>query len=124
MSTSLNTKRTIIEILSTAFLVVLLFAIFKETERQMPGYKPAPVISSDTKHCISCHSEKGNGKVITEQWSVSKHAEVGVDELGNPAGVVDRTGSRPPGHVQTALGETEVLLQGMQGYGFMLDSGA
>ena len=78
MSTSLNTKRTVIGVLSIAFLIVLLFAIFKETERQLPGYKPDPVISSDTKHCISCHSEKGNGKVITEQWAESMHAQVGV----------------------------------------------
>jgi len=78
MATSLNTKRTVIGVLSIAFLIVLIFAIFKETQRQMPNYKPDPVISSETAHCISCHSEKGNGKVITEQWKESKHAEVGV----------------------------------------------
>ncbi len=78
MATSLNTKRTIIGILSIAFLIVLLFAIFKETQRQIPGYTPDPVVSSETDHCISCHSEKGNGKVITEQWKSSRHAQVGV----------------------------------------------
>ncbi len=78
MSTSLNTKRTIIGILSIAFLVVLLFAIFKETQRQLPGYKASPVVDAKTSHCIACHGEKGEGKVISEQWMESKHAEVGV----------------------------------------------
>ncbi|MCP3931404.1 MAG: hydroxylamine oxidoreductase [Bacteroidetes bacterium] len=78
MSTSLNTKRTIIGVLSIAFLAVLLFAIFKETQRQIPGYKAEPVIDAKTKHCIGCHSEKGEGKVITEQWKESNHAQVGV----------------------------------------------
>jgi len=44
----------------------------------MPNYKPLAVISSETDHCLSCHSEKGEGKVITEQWKDSKHAQVGV----------------------------------------------
>jgi len=78
MATSLNTKRTIIGILSIVFLVVLLFALWKETVRQIPGYKPDPIVDAGTKHCIGCHSEKGNGKVIVEDWSNSKHAEVGV----------------------------------------------
>ena len=75
---NLNTKRFFIGILSIAFLVVLLFAIFKETQRQLPGYKAAPVIDAGTKHCISCHSEKGEGKIIVEHWKDSKHAQVGV----------------------------------------------
>ncbi len=78
MSTSLNTKRTIIGVLSIAFLAALLIAVFKETQRQMPNYKPLAVISNETDHCLSCHSEKGEGKVITEQWKDSKHAQVGV----------------------------------------------
>jgi formate-dependent nitrite reductase cytochrome c552 subunit len=78
MATSLNTKRTIIGILSIVFLVVLMFALWKEVQRSMPDYRPKPIVDSDTEHCIGCHSEKGNGKVITEDWSQSKHAEVGV----------------------------------------------
>jgi len=78
MSQSLNNKRTIIGILSIAFLAALIIAVFKEVERQLPDYRPDPVVSAQTKHCIGCHSEKGNGKVITEQWKISKHAEVGV----------------------------------------------
>jgi len=78
MATSLNTKRVIIGVLSIAFIVVLLFAIFKETQRQMPGYTPPPVVDAKTKHCIGCHSEKGEGKVITEQWKNSLHSQVGV----------------------------------------------
>lgn len=78
MATSLNTKRTIIGVLSIVFLIVLLMALWKETERSMPGYKASPMVDADTKHCISCHSEKGVGKVIVEQWENSKHAEVGV----------------------------------------------
>ena len=75
---NLNTKRFFIGILSIAFLVVLLFAIFKETQRQLPGYKAQPVVDANTKHCIGCHSEKGEGKIIVEHWKDSKHAEVGV----------------------------------------------
>ena len=78
MSTSLNTKRWMIAILSIAFLGAVLIAVWKETQRQMPNYKPAPVLSESTKHCVSCHSEKGEGKVIYEQWADSKHAQVGV----------------------------------------------
>ena len=75
---NLNTKRFFIGILSIAFLVVLLFAIYKETQKQLPGYKPAPVVDETTKHCMSCHGEKGEGKIIVEQWKESKHAQVGV----------------------------------------------
>jgi len=78
MATSLNTKRTIIGILSVVFLVVLLFALWKEVQKSMPDYKASPILDSGTKHCIGCHSEKGAGKVIVEQWKNSKHAEVGV----------------------------------------------
>lgn len=78
MATSLNTKRTIIGILSIVFLAVLLIALFKEVQHALPGYKPAPIVDAGTKHCISCHAEKGAGKVIVEQWKNSKHAEVGV----------------------------------------------
>jgi len=78
MSQSLNNKRIIIGVLSIAFIAALMIAVFKEVERQLPDYRPDPVVSNETKHCIGCHSEKGNGKVITEQWKVSKHAEVGV----------------------------------------------
>jgi hypothetical protein len=78
MATSLNTKRIIIGILSLVFLVVLLIALWKEVQHAMPGYKPAPIVDAGTKHCISCHAEKGAGKVIVEQWKTSKHAEVGV----------------------------------------------
>ena len=78
MATSLNTKRVLIGTLSIAFLAALLIALFKETQRQMPDYKPDPVISESTRHCISCHGEQGNGKVISEQWADSKHAQVGV----------------------------------------------
>ena len=38
MSTSLTTKRSIIGVLSIVFLVVLLIALWKETQRQMPDY--------------------------------------------------------------------------------------
>lgn len=78
MAVSLNTKRAMIGILSIAFLAVLIIAIFKETQRQLPNYRPAPVVSEDTRHCMSCHGEKGEGKIISEQWKISKHAEVGV----------------------------------------------
>ena len=78
MSASLNKKRFIIGILSIAFLGALLIAVFKEVQKQIPNYKVQPVMSDNTQHCVSCHSEKGNGKVITDQWMESKHAEVGV----------------------------------------------
>lgn len=78
MSTSLNTKRTIIGFLSLVFLAVLLIALWKETQRSMPDYKPKPIVDADTRHCISCHGVKGAGRVIAEQWKNSKHAEVGV----------------------------------------------
>ncbi len=78
MATSLNTKRTIIGVLSIVFLAVLLIALWKETQRAMPDYKASPIVDEGTKHCIACHSEKGAGKVIVEQWKNSKHAEVGV----------------------------------------------
>ncbi len=78
MATSLNTKRIIIGVLSIAFLAALLIAVFKETQRQMPNYKPMAVLSESTNHCVGCHSEKGEGKVITEQWAESLHAQVGV----------------------------------------------
>ena len=51
MATSLNTKRTIIGILSIVFLVVLIFALWKEVQRSMPDYRPAPIVDSETKHC-------------------------------------------------------------------------
>ena len=78
MATSLNTKRNIIGILSIFFLGVLLIALWKETQRQMPGYKPKPIVDKGTEHCIKCHSAMSNGEVITAQWKDSKHAEVGV----------------------------------------------
>jgi len=78
MATSLNTKRNIIGILSIFFLVVLIIALWKETQRQMPGYKPDPIVDKGTEHCIKCHSAMSNGEVITTQWKDSKHAEVGV----------------------------------------------
>jgi len=78
MATSLNTKRTIIGVLSIVFLAVLLMALWKETQRAMPDYKASPMVDEGTKHCIACHGEKGAGKVIVEQWKDSKHAEVGV----------------------------------------------
>jgi len=78
MAIQLNTKRTIILALSIIFIIVLIFALQKEVQRQMPNYKPAPVISSETEHCIGCHNEKGNGKTIVAQWKHSKHAQVGV----------------------------------------------
>ena len=78
MATSLTTKRMIIGISSIVLLAVLTIALWKETQRQMPNFKPEPIMDAGTKHCISCHSEKGVGKVIAEQWKESKHAEVGV----------------------------------------------
>jgi len=78
MATSLTTKRLIIGISSIVLLIVLIMALWKETQRQMPNFKPEPIMDAGTKHCISCHSEKGVGKVIAEQWKESKHAEVGV----------------------------------------------
>jgi hypothetical protein len=78
MATSLNTKRTIIGILSLIFIVVLLIALVKEVQRTAPTYKPAPIVDEGTRHCTSCHGEQGAGKVIVEQWKDSKHAEVGV----------------------------------------------
>ncbi len=78
MATSLNTKRTIIGVLSLVFIVVLLMALWKEVQHAMPDYKAAPILDAGTKHCISCHGEQGVGKVIVEQWKNSKHAEVGV----------------------------------------------
>ncbi|RLD54002.1 MAG: hydroxylamine oxidoreductase, partial [Bacteroidetes bacterium] len=68
----------IIGIASVVLLAVLTIALWKETQRQMPNFKPEPIMDAGTKHCISCHSEKGVGKVIAEQWKESKHAEVGV----------------------------------------------
>lgn len=78
MATSLNTKRTIIGILSLVFIAVLIIALYKEVQRADPNYKPAPIVDEGTRHCISCHGEQGAGKVIVEQWKDSKHAEVGV----------------------------------------------
>ncbi|MCD6200812.1 MAG: hypothetical protein J7K46_03290 [Bacteroidales bacterium] len=78
MATSLNTKRTIIGILSIVFLVVLLIALYKEVQRSNPNYKPKPIVDEDTRHCISCHGEQGAGKVIVGQWENSRHSEVGV----------------------------------------------
>ena len=78
MATSLNTKRAIIGVLSLVFIVVLLIALVKEVQRTAPTYKPAPIVDEGTRHCTSCHSEQGAGKVIVEQWKDSKHAEVGV----------------------------------------------
>jgi hypothetical protein len=78
MASSLETKRTIIGILSIFFLAVLIIALWKETKRQMPGYKASPIVDKGTAHCIKCHGAKGAGVVITEQWKMSKHAEVGV----------------------------------------------
>ena len=78
MATTLETKRAIIAILSIFFLSVLIIALWKETKRQMPGYRPSPIVDKGTEHCIKCHGAKGAGVVITEQWKISKHAEVGV----------------------------------------------
>ncbi len=78
MATSLNTKRSIIGILSVVFLVVLLIALWKEVQRAMPDYKAAPIINVDTRLCASCHGEQGAGKAIVEQQKNSKHTEVGV----------------------------------------------
>ncbi len=78
MATSLNTKRSIIGVLSIVFLAVLVIALWKEVQRAMPDYKAAPIVDEDTRHCTSCHGEQGAGKVIVEQWKNSKHSEVGV----------------------------------------------
>jgi len=78
MSTSLTTKSSIIGALSIVFIWVLIIALRNETKRQIPDYRPTPVMDAATKHCVSCHGEKGVGKVIAEQWKASKHAEAGV----------------------------------------------
>ena len=78
MATSLNTKRTIIGVLSVVFIIILLMALWKEVQHAMPDYKASPIVDEGTRHCVSCHGEQGAGKVIVEQWKNSKHAEVGV----------------------------------------------
>ena len=56
------TKRTIIGILSIVFLVVLLIALWKETQCSMPDYKPSPIVDPGTNHCFSCHGEQDAGQ--------------------------------------------------------------
>jgi len=78
MATTLETKRTIIGILSLFFLGVIIIAFWKETKRQMPGYKPSPIVDKGTAHCIKCHGAKGAGVVITEQWKMPCKGSQGI----------------------------------------------
>ncbi len=37
-----------------------------------------PIISDETAKCISCHGQKGQGKVIVADWKQSRHSKAGI----------------------------------------------
>ncbi len=75
---SLETKRIIIAVLSFFLLVALLIVGYIEGKKQIPGTKPAIVISPENKKCVECHSQQSNARTAVQQWKESQHAIKGV----------------------------------------------
>ncbi len=73
---SLNAKRIIVALLSFLFLVSLLIVAWVEGLKQRIEQEPEPVVLGVNKDCFDCHQEKS--PAITDQWSHSAHAEMGV----------------------------------------------
>jgi hypothetical protein len=76
---SLNTKRTIIAVLSAAFLVSLLFAQYMEvTRRRVEAGLDGPhvAVPESSRACVDCHAESTPG--IIDHWAGSTHSEKGV----------------------------------------------
>lgn len=78
MKTILKIKRTTINILSIVLIVGLQTSIWSNAHASIPNFEETLDIDKGTKHCISCHGEKGYGKAIVEQWKQSRHAASGV----------------------------------------------
>ncbi len=75
---SLETKRTIIAVLSFFLLAALLIVGYIEGKRHIPGSKPAIAISDGNKKCVECHSQQSNASTAVAQWKESEHAIKGV----------------------------------------------
>ncbi len=89
---SLDTKRIIIAGLSFFLLCALLIVGYIEGKKQIPGAKPAIVVSDENKKCIECHSQQSNATTLVAQWKESQHAIKGVGCLechGAEAGDID-----------------------------------
>jgi hypothetical protein len=89
---SLDTKRIIIAGLSFFLLAALLIVGYIEGKKQIPGAKPAIVVSDENKKCIECHSQQSNATTLVAQWKESQHAIKGVGCLechGAEAGDID-----------------------------------
>ena len=76
---SLNSKRTVIAILSAVFLLSLVFVRWMEVarRRQEAGLsRPHIVVPENSRECVECHAEATPG--ITAHWEGSNHARKGV----------------------------------------------
>ncbi|MFQ5606098.1 MAG: multiheme c-type cytochrome [bacterium] len=75
---SLETKRLIIGGLSFFLLLALVIVGYIEGKKQIPGSKPAIVISGENEKCVECHSQQSNARTAVQQWKESQHAIKGV----------------------------------------------
>jgi len=76
---SLETKRIIIAILGSTFLISLLFVQSREVTRQREeaGLIPPHIaVPATSKACVDCHRQNNAG--IIDHWKGSKHARKGV----------------------------------------------
>lgn len=64
--------------LSISFLLVFLITSIGWTKLENDSALNKMFSAPKTNNCIVCHQQKGNGRVIVEQWKNSKHAEAEV----------------------------------------------
>lgn len=73
---TLNMKRIIVAALSLIFLAALVIVAWIEGGKQRFQPRPQPVVTGESKKCVSCHEQKT--PVVASQWADSKHAQLGV----------------------------------------------
>ncbi len=76
---SLNAKRIVIALLSTAFVLSLVFVQYQEVtrKRREAGLSgPHVIVPDSSKSCVECHTQLSPG--VVEHWKNSTHAEKGV----------------------------------------------
>ncbi len=79
MSKLFNFKTLVFGLLSFILVGTLIYSCSNETTEGVNKKEKHEIkIDADTEKCISCHGESNHGKVITEDWEMSRHAEVGV----------------------------------------------
>ena len=63
-------------ILFASFCVVVLFGACAEQEQSPGKYTSQAIVTSQSKHCLQCHTKKQ--PAIVAQWQASSHAEAGI----------------------------------------------